>query len=218
MIMYKISDIVADVIGQSFEASAMLQKGCLNLSAYAKEIHAEVEQRAQKPVQTGSIVIALSRLTKKTSAQFDLMPSPTALEVSARSGLMEIVFERTQKNLDLFHVLQNQAAPSSSDFFMTTQGIAEITLIASEDRYDHIMSVFKDIDPKFVLRNLSGLTLRTTDKDIFVPNVFFSILYPFAMRRFNIVELVSTFTEITMIVEDKDLQDGFDILKRFLKK
>lgn len=216
--MIKISEAVADIVSRSFEASVMLQQGCLNLSAYAKRIRPEIEERTKKEVQTGSIVIALSRLAKSLDEQPSLLPPPTALEVSARSGLMEVVFERTRKNLELFHSLRNDVNASPSDFFMTTQGIAEITLIIPEDNYDDIKSVFAGIEPKFLIRDLSGLTLRTTEKDIFVPNVFFSILYPFAMRRFNIIEVISTFTEITMLVEDKDLQDGFEVLKSFLKK
>lgn len=163
-------------------------------------------------------MIALSRLSKALQAEPKLLPKPSALEVSARSGLMEVVFERTQKNLALFQVLQQKAASFTADFFVGTQGIAEITLLISEERFPLVQSVFKGVKPKFVLRNLSGLTLRTTDKDIFIPNVFFSILYPFAMRRLNVIEIVSTYTEITMFLEDKDVQEGFEILKQFLKR
>lgn len=214
----KTSEAVARVVAQSLEASIMLQQGCLNLSAYAKRIQAEVENITKKEVQLGSIVIALSRLGKTLKQQPELLPPPTAMEVSARSGLMEVVYERTQKNLELFHLLQKEVAPSQTTFFMATQGIAEITLIAPEERLSKIQEFFHGIPPKFTMRNLSGLTLRTTEKDIYTPNVFFSMIYPFALARINVIEIISTYTEITMIFEDKDLQDAFEILKRFLKR
>lgn len=214
--MIKVSDVVASIVVQSLEASVMLERGTLNLSAYGKQILPEVERRAKKPVKLGSIVVALSRLSKTMHARPELLPLPAALEVSARSGLMEVVFERTQKNLELFHTLQKKVAPRTADFFVGTQGIAEITVITTDDRYPLVQKVFAGVDPKFVLRNLSALTVRTSEKEIFVPNIFFSMLYPFAMRRINIVEFVTTFTEMTLIFEEKDVQEGFEILKTFL--
>jgi hypothetical protein len=214
--MIKVSDVVASIVQQSLEASLMLSRGTLNLSAYGKQILPEVERHTKKPVKLGSIVIALSRLSKNMKAMPELLPPPTALEVSARSGLMEVVFERTQKNLELFHLVQKKAAPKTVDFFVGTQGIAEITMIMAEDWFPLVEKIFKGVEPKFILRSLAALTLRCTEKDIFVPNVFFSTLYPFAMRRLNIVEFITTFTEMTLIFEEKDVQEGFEILKTFL--
>ncbi|TSC57743.1 MAG: hypothetical protein Greene041619_988 [Candidatus Peregrinibacteria bacterium Greene0416_19] len=215
--MLKVSETVAVIVAQSLEASVMLQQGCLNLSAYAKRIQPEVERITKKPVKTGSIVIALSRLGRSLRAERTLLPPPTALEVSARSGLMEVTFERTQRNLELFHALQQRVAPSPNDFFVTTQGTAEITIIAPESRLPQIEAVFTGVAPKFVLTNLSALTVRTTEQDIYTPNTFFAILYHFAMQRLNVIELISTYTEVTLIFEEKDLQEGFEILKRFLR-
>lgn len=216
--MMKTSEVVAGIVARSLEASIMLQKGCLNLSAYAKLIQQEVEIMTKKEVKLGSIVIALSRLGKTQKQQSGLLPTPNVIEVSARSGLMEIVYERTQRNLELFHLVQKEIATSQATYFMATQGIAEITLIAPEEKLPKIQEFFRGITPKSTIRNLSGLTLRTTEEVIYTPNVFFSILYPFAMARINVLEIISTYTEITMIFEDKDLQEGFEILKRFLKR
>jgi len=214
--MIKISDIVRDILNESFEATLTLGQGVLNLSAYAEQIKARVEKRAKKHVKKSSIVVALSRIAKEIPNIKSYTPTPTALEVSVRSGLSEIVYERTEENLKLFHLAQKQFGGSRNEFFMTTQGMAEIAFLVSKEYADKITTVFKGVKPKAVITNVNALTTRTTEADIFTPNVFFSLLYPFAVKHFNIIEIVSTYTEITFFVDDKDVKEAFGILQCFL--
>jgi hypothetical protein len=214
--MLKISDTIEQLLAKDIEIQHVLKLDCLNLSAYAKRIQPEVEQMVKKDVRIGSIVIALARIRKQLSTSKALYPPPTAMELSVRSGLVEVVYERTTDNVTRFNSAQKQLQTTTDDFLIATQGIAEITLIANLEKLPALKKEFNGIKPKFELGPLSALTVRSTSKDIFTPNVFFSILKPFAIEQINIIEIVSTFTEITLIFEQKDVQKGFRILEKFL--
>lgn len=214
--MLKISDAVATTLLQDMEALHVFKADCLNLSAYAKKIQPTIMQMVKKDVQVGSIVIALTRLRTLVQQQPNLHPLPTAMNMSVRSGLMELVYERTDHNVQYFNQAQQQLQTSTEDFLIATQGIAEITLIIDQKKLTELQSIFTNITPRFTLPNLSALTLRTTSKDIYTPNVFFTILRPFALEQINIIEIISTYTEITLMFEQKDVQRGFKVLEQFL--
>jgi hypothetical protein len=46
------------------------------------------------------------------------------------------------------------------------------------------------------------------------PNTIFALLRPLALNRINLVEVVSTYTELTVIVAEKNLQAAFFVLSK----
>ena len=62
--MITVSQAVSEIIQSDELASESLRSGLLNLSAYAGKIQKRIENITFKEVKTGTIVVALSRLTK----------------------------------------------------------------------------------------------------------------------------------------------------------
>ena len=50
------------------------------------------------------------------------------------------------------------------------------------------------------------------------PNVIFSIIAMLASHQINLLEIVSTYTELTMILEKKELERTIQILGHFFRK
>jgi len=46
-----------------------------------------------------------------------------------------------------------------------------------------------------------------------VPNMIYALVAALASKRINLIEIVSTFTEISFIVRQKDMSKTVDILK-----
>ncbi|MFY9462754.1 MAG: hypothetical protein WAP52_01055 [Candidatus Sungiibacteriota bacterium] len=216
--MIKISGVVEGIIRQDEVALSAFNSGYLNLSAYAASIRREVEVRAKKPVRVGSIVVALSRLKKsggKTDKRKSLLPEVVIEDLSVKSGLVEIAFDRTAGNLARLRELYRDSAINAGDFFMVTQGTGEITIIALETALPHIMRVMRPARSKATIRNLVGLTARFDEKYLAIPNVVFVFVRRLALKHINIVEIVSTYTELTFIIDQKDLQEAFLALNEF---
>jgi|GEM_PF-337098 len=210
--MIKISDVVREILYSSEIALSAFNDGYLNLSAYAASIRPAVEARAKKPVKIGSIVVALSRLKKsegKAAKRKSLLPDVAIEDLSVKSGLAEIAFDRTAANLGRLRELYRDPAISTGDFFMVTQGTGEITIIALDTALPHISRVMRPGRAKATIRNLVGLTARFDPKYLAIPNVIFTFVRRLALKRINIAEIVSTYTELTFIIDQKDLQEAF---------
>ncbi len=219
--MIKISDVVRDILYSSEVALSAFNDGYLNFSAYAASIRKEVETRAKKPVRIGSIVVALSRMKNsagKNTKRKPLIPEVNIEDLSVKSGLVEVAFDRTRENLARLRELYRDPAINAGDFFMVTQGTGEITIVALETALPHIIHVARPAKPKAVIKNLVGLTARFDPKYLAIPNVIFAFVRRLSLKRINIAEIVSTYTELTFIIDQKDLQEAFLALNELFHK
>lgn len=210
--MIKISTIVEKILSESEIAYSALESGILNLSAYAQEILPEVEKRTKKEVKTGSIVTALSRLQKSLTKKEPLAPKLSIDDISVKSGIIELAYDKTEENLKNLSKLYQEKNMSNNEFLMITHGLSEIGIICSQKLENKLRKIFRNQKPKIFIPNLVSLTARFSQDYIITPNITYAFVRKFALKRINISELVSTFTEITFIVHEKDMQQSFDTL------
>ena len=214
--MIKISDAVRGILYSSEVALSAFRGGYLNLSAYAKTIQKETEARAKKPVRIGSIVVALSRLGRTLGERNDsLLPRVIADTISVKSGLVELAFAKTRENRERLAGLYKNRQFQSAEFFTVTQGINEISIIVSEAFRSQVLAIYKHQKPKLSLDRLVAITVCFSERYIEVPNITFAIVRVLALQRINIVEIVSTFTELTFILRQNDLPRAFALLHDF---
>ena len=211
--MINISAVVEEIVSASEFASEGLSNGCLNLSAYAKQIMPLVEEKAKKPVLHGSVVAALSRLAKsqiKNNKPFT--PKVEMYNLVTRSGLAEITFSKapaTQKLVSSLYATQKFA---DAQFFVVTTGTSEISIITTEVLATEIKTVFRPHVPSLFLDSLASLSMQTPEEGIATPNQFYTVIKQLALQKINIVEFVTTFTELTFILSEKDLKQAFNLL------
>ena len=130
--MINISQVVEEIVSDSEFALEGLGNGCLNLSAYAKSILPEVEARAKKPVKTGSIVAALSRMVVNNKLQKQLTPEINAHNLVSRSGLAEITYVKAPQIQTSVSKLYTDSKFFNSQFFVVNVGLTEISIIITE--------------------------------------------------------------------------------------
>ena len=99
-------------------------------------------------------------------------------------------------------------------FYAFSQGIYETTLIISDIIADDIIEIFKDEHLTFKIANLSSITIKLPEENTSVFGVYYHILKKLAYEGINILEIVSTTHEFTVIVNDKDVDAAFSVLKR----
>ncbi len=207
--MIKVADTVRSIVNSSEVARSALSEGYLNLSAYGKKIQREVSRQARKPVQIGTIVVALSRLAKTIEKSKRIVPPVEITSLSVKTGLAEIAFDKTKTNRERLQQLYQDKDFLSADFFTVTSGNAEIAVVCPMHLQKAVRRYFGNQKPKLELDNLAGLTLRFDESYINIPNQTFALVRPLALKRINIVEVISTFTELTFLLYQKDLQEAF---------
>jgi len=210
--MKPVSSFVRDVIDESEVALTAMAEGYLNFSAYAKLIQSEVQRRAKREVSVGSIVVALCRYEIDARKKHRITPQVRVESISTRSSLVEVTFSRTRANRSKLRALHENSHLVEADILTVTSGIREISLIVPADLKDELLKVFKGEKPTLLVEGLASLTLCFSERYLHVPNTIFALLRPLALNRINIVEVVSTYTEMTIVVAERDLQRAFGVM------
>lgn len=208
--MIKIAQVTLEILNSDEIAQESLSRGVLNLTAYAKKIKPLIEKRLYKPVRIGSIVTSLSRIAANT--EVTSLKVPVRIEdMSIKSPLCELSYERNNKITK--GIADLVIKYSGQGFFTSTQGIGEITIIASQIFKDEIIKVL-GVPTIGYYDNLSAITVRFIEKDyIEVPNMIYTMVSALAVKHINLIEIVSTFTEISFIVSQQDIRSVVDIFK-----
>lgn len=210
--MIKVTEVVREVLFGSEIALSAMANGYLNLSSYAASIQPEVERHCRKPVRVGTVVVALSRLAKTLDASKDLVPEVEIRHIAAKTGLVELTFDKTRVNREKLQRLYQDNDFLSADFFTVTYGIGELSIVVPSNLKQAVLKLYAKQKPILLLEDLAALTVRFDETYIHIPNITFALLRPLAMRRINIVEIVSTYTELTFILHQSELKEAFVIL------
>lgn len=202
--MIKIQDIVRDIVYNEEEALYSLSKGYMNLSAYAKQIQKEVERKTKKDVKVSGIVVALSRVQQTLDKTHPLIQNIKINNITTKSPLSEIVFEKTTNILSLLSSLYEKVKTTNDDFLTMTLSTSEVTVICSDKIKDSILKHFKET-PRMIEPGLASLGISIDPKYYPMPNITFSLLRRIAKKHIPLAETITTHTEIIFIFSQKNL-------------
>lgn len=214
--MIKIAEVVEQLVRQSPFISEAINDGLINVSALARRLQTDVEKQLGKPVKSGAIIMAINRLQtgelmfiEKNIRQFFQQLS----DISVRSNLSDYTFQNSdtllQKQVRLLAMI-SQDFPNA--FYSFSQGVGETTIIVTnslDEQVDQIFEGEKQLDKE---SQLSAITLMLPIENRNLYGVYYYILKDLAWQGINLVELISTSNEFTLIVSDEDLDHAFSVI------
>lgn len=202
------------ILERSRYLSEAMSKGLLNYSALARYIRPELEEMLFKDVSESSIIMALKRLEPYFKPKFKAIDVfKTAPEMIVRSNLEELTMinslELSEQLPKVFELYQTH----SKYFFTVTGGVSETTIIASEGLFNDIKKIIKKESIVSEFRQLSSITIRLPNEVTDTPGIFYFFLKSLAWEGINVMEVVSTNLELTLILADAEVNRAFAILK-----
>ena len=73
--------------------------------------------------------------------------------------------------------------------------------------------IFKDEIITARKKSISAITLRLPTNNVIVPGVYYRFLQKLAWENINIVDVVSTLTEFTILLSEDEVDRAFTLLK-----
>lgn len=213
--MISIQQCVTDIISQAPLLEDVLAKKLMNLSALAREIKPQIERMTVKKVQNGSIIMALKRISatlkpaKELSKVFKKTP-----DLVVRSNLFEITIANSDSLISKQRKLIEYAGSTHGTFTTITSGVFETTIVASHAIKEKIIILFRDERILSHIENLSSITIRFPEDIIEIPGVYYQVLKALAWEKIDIIEVVSTYSEFTIILKHHLVDRAFSIIKR----
>lgn len=213
--MLSIGKITEEIIGRSPFLREAMTDDLINISSLARKIKPEIEETLGKEVKEGAIVMAIKRMSPGLYHRLNLKITNIIGELGdflVRSNLEDYTFENTeslrQKQADLVQLVN-----SDSDVFYTIcRGVTETTIIASQSISSKISNLLINERLKSHTMDLASITVKLPAVNSEVYGVYYYILKHLAWEGLNIVEVVSTANEFTIIVKQDHVDKAFKVL------
>ena len=213
--MITVPSIVSDIIRRTPFLEEGIAREIINLSSLARELQKEVEEKTMKEVQPGSIMMALKRLQptlqvdKELSKIFESNP-----ELIVRSNLFEMTIANAPTLIEKQRELLKYASLNHAQFTTITHGVFETTIIASNEACETITELYKDEKIISEFYDLSSITVKFPVNIIDTPGVYYLILKALAWDHIPMTEVVSTYSECTIILKEEYVERAFSLIKK----
>lgn len=218
--MISVMTAVQQVVENSEFARRGLQEGLLNISAYAKTIHGQIEEITKKEIKhPSSIVMALSRYGRHLQQNPQSLPDLQILNIISRSKLVEIAYVKTPEVQERMATLNLLDSIKNAPFFVSTIGLAEVATIIDASLVETVRRHFGNVQPLIQIESLASLTMQVGLETIDLPGQSAAVLGRLASRKITVVEYTTSPSELNIILYEKDISRAFQLLHHaFLKK
>ncbi len=198
-----------------------LKYGILNFSSLAKFIKLDVEDLLKREIKEGAIIMAIRRfkdieevgLSKKIDEEINKFG-----DIIVRSNLVDYTFKNSDTLLNSQQKLLEIIKGSSDYFYTVTQGVYETTFILSNHISEDIKELFKGEKLISSSTGLSSVTIKLPIGNTEQPGLYYYIFKKLAWDGINILEVVSTSNEFTILLKDQDIDRAFSVIKHLKTK
>jgi len=208
--MLKLTDSVKEIISKNSFLNIGICSRLLNLSHVAKFIKPLVEARTKKDVKVGAILMSLSRLQKEAHKLASLTEKFEITNLTVYSSLCSITFFESQGIQNKISEIYKEIKKNNGRITLI-QGVGEIAVIIDENQITVIEKYITE-KPKNIQKNLAALGIYFNPKHYETPGFIHYITQQIAFQGISIYEISSTFSEITIYVDQKNIRLLFDTI------
>ncbi len=211
----KISQIVDQAIHQSPFILEALDAGIINTSSLARYLQPEITRQIGEPVTQGAIMMAIKRLPISNNQQLEKSISNFMYQlgdITVRSSLSDFSFRNSTTLLQCQGKLLQYLEDHKNYFYSFCKGVYETTIICSEALTSKIQTIFKDEHMILSRTDLAAVSINLPSTNLDTYGVYYTILKKLAWKGINIVEVLSTSHEISLIISKSDVESVFSMI------
>ncbi len=213
--MITVPEVVKQIIRSSSFLEEGLAQGLINHSALARKLQPKIRKKLLKDIELGAIIMALQRLEDQISSKRNKLGPilKSITDVTIRSNIVEYAYSNSTTLFEHQRQLLGLISGQNNLFLTITQGVFETSIFASQVLEEKIEQIFKDEQLRSKFEELSSITLVLPKEAVDVPGVYFTILKILAWEGINFVEVLSSYTELTIFLEKNNVDKAFSALK-----
>lgn len=213
--MISIPSAVEEAIKKKPFLEGALVNGLVNLSALARQLKPEVEKKVGKDVNDSAVIMALNRLVPRLELMSTMKIKKVVENIGdivVRSNLANYTFVNSPTLYPIQAKLLGDLYNSKNVFCTFSRGMYESTLVVSESVMPRIDEMFAGETLIVRKKNLSLITVKLPVDNAVCPGVYYYLFKELAWDNINVIEVISTTNEFTIVVSDEDIHRAFSIL------
>jgi hypothetical protein len=217
--MLSIATKVEQIIAESAFLTEGMALGLINLSELARQLRPQLESDLWKPVGQAAVVMALRRLADRLPQQGmspPIMLAPRMGELTTRTDLSISTYRLSDSSNECQRQLLALAEPHAGSFVTVTRGVHEVLVVCSRPLTHLVEQAFATERLLARVENLTALTLRLNPETRKTPGIYHAVLKKLAWDKISVVNMMCTFSELTILLENSQTGAAFSVLSQIV--
>lgn len=215
--MVTISHVVQDILNKHVFLQEAVNHGIVSYNKLAADIKPEIEQELGKKVKNNAVVMALRRYSDKLEKKQQKPAFDYFRETLLKTDICYIVVEESPNSLDKIQTLYNEIDFKRGGIFNVIQGNYETGIITNQRSKDKLLDLLSDEKILNVVEDLVAISLTYSKDFMFVPGILYNVLRFLTWENINIVGIIMTQKELSLIVSRNDAMKCYNTLERLGK-
>ncbi len=210
-----LSQAVAQEINNSQLISEAISTGIANISSVARYMKPRLELLLDEQLSDASIVMSIKRLPFGERELLDrsIKTFMTKLgDITVRSDLSDHTFANSLTLPVAQQSLLSFIQKDQSLFHSACKGVHETTIVCSTDLNEDIHALFNKEKLISHRSDLAAVSVNLPPANLDTHGIYYVILKQLAWKGINLVEILSTSHEITLIVSSSDVEEVFSLI------
>jgi|YNPNPStandDraft_1061719.scaffolds.fasta_scaffold01869_9 aspartokinase len=212
--MVTISNIVKDIINRQTFIQESINHNIVSFNKLARYLKPKIEEEMKKEVKTSAIVMALRRQADKLEKTI-ITPKFSYYIGTIKTDICYIMLEESPALLNKIQQLYPIIDFKKGGILNITQGNFEIGIITNKKYKDQFLDVLSDEKILDVIDGLVSISLTYSKEFVFTPGVLYDVVRFLAWENINITSIILTSTEMSIIIDQKDLMRCYKTLSFF---
>lgn len=215
--MVTISHVVQNILNKHVFLQEAVNHGIVSYNKLAADIKPEIEQELGKKVKNNAVVMALRRYSDKLEKRQQKPAFDYFRETLLKTDICYIVVEESPSSLDKIQTLYNEIDFKRGGIFNVIQGNYETGIITNQRSKDKLLDLLSDEKILNVVEDLVAISLTYSKDFMFVPGILYNVLRFLTWENINIVGIIMTQKELSLIVSRTDAMKCYNTLERLGK-
>lgn len=214
--MVTVAKVVEKIVKENPSLEIMLSKDLISYSKLARYVKAEVKKELGREVKDSAIIVAVKRLQERSAKAYGRPVEFTARNISTHSNLMEVAVLNSPRLADRISRVYSLPEMEEGALLHISEGRNQAIFVFSENIEGKVRGILEGEKMLLEIKGLSQLSITFGKEMLETPGFLVYVLKELAWNGINVVEIISTYTELNIIVESEALTKAYKILERVL--
>jgi hypothetical protein len=212
--MVTISHVVQDILGRNIFLQEVINHGIVSYNKLAESLKPDIEEQLGKKIKHSAIVMALRR----NSDKFKKVSSEPVFSYSIETIKTDICYIVLDESATLLSKIQNLYPIidfKKGGILNIIQGNYEVAIIINSKYKEDLLDLLHSEKVLSTLDDLVAISLTYSKDFLFTPGILYDISRFVAWENINVIDIILTKTELSIIIDKKDLMRCYKVLGRF---
>ena len=215
--MVTVSNLVQKIVDNKVLIQEAMSRNIISFAGLAKQLQPEIEEEMGKPIKKHAIEMALRRYSEQLKKKHKKISFDFSSDIIMKTQICDISVLRSPTLISKLKNLYDIINFEKGDSLNIIQGNNEVSIVTNERYKDKFIKVLDKEKILNIEKNLVSLTLTYSKDFLFTPGIIFNVTRNISWENINIFEIVSTNTELTLIIHKKDAMKGYKALEKLIQ-